>query len=108
MSSIASTVKEFLLAEFLPGENPDELTETTPLISSGILDSLATLKLSIFLEESFGIKLDSDIAEVNISICDAADAFKDCFLCAEKQHAGIGIVDMDTLKLTGRRNPLGV
>jgi acyl carrier protein len=59
MSSIASTVKEFLLAEFLPGENPDELTETTPLISSGILDSLATLKLSIFLEESFGIKLDA-------------------------------------------------
>jgi acyl carrier protein len=59
MGPIGTTVKEFLLTEFLPGENPDELTETTPLISSGILDSLATLKLSMFLEEQFGIQIDA-------------------------------------------------
>lgn len=59
MGPIGITVKEFLLAEFLPGENPDELTETTPLISSGILDSLATLKLSMFLEEQFGITMEA-------------------------------------------------
>ena len=52
-------MKEFLLTEFLPGENPDELTETTPLMSSGILDSLGTLKLSVFLEEQFGIQVDA-------------------------------------------------
>jgi acyl carrier protein len=59
MGPIGTTVKEFLLAEFLPGENPDELAEDTPLISSGILDSLATLKLSMFLEEQFGIQVDA-------------------------------------------------
>ena len=59
MGSTGITVKEFLLSEFLPGEDPSELTNDTPLISSGILDSLATLKLSMFLEEQFGIQLDA-------------------------------------------------
>ena len=31
--------------EFLPGEDPEELTDTTPLITGGIFDSIATLKL---------------------------------------------------------------
>ena len=34
---------------------PSELTDDTPLITSGILDSIATLKLVTFLEERFGI-----------------------------------------------------
>ena len=54
---IASTVKTFILEEFLPGEDPAELTMETPLISGGILDSIATLKLVLFLEERWRIKL---------------------------------------------------
>ena len=53
----SSAVKEFILKEFLPGENPDELTSTTPLITGGVLDSIATLKLVMFIEERFGITL---------------------------------------------------
>ena len=52
-----SVVKGYILEEFLPGENPDELTEATPLITGGILDSLALLKLVAFLEERFHIQL---------------------------------------------------
>jgi acyl carrier protein len=52
-------VKEFILSEFLPGENPEELTESTPLLNSGILDSLATLKLSTFLEDEFDIQMEA-------------------------------------------------
>lgn len=48
-------IKEFILQEFLPGEDPDELTAATPLLSTGILDSLAVLKLVTFLEERFEI-----------------------------------------------------
>jgi acyl carrier protein len=48
-------IKDFIMKEFLPGENPDELTETTPLISGGILDSIATLKLAMFMEEEYGV-----------------------------------------------------
>jgi len=57
MSEIKKLVKDFIMREYLPGENPDELTDSTPLIGSGILDSLSTLKLVAFLEESSGIKI---------------------------------------------------
>jgi acyl carrier protein len=53
--ALMQRVKNFIMTEFLPGENPDELTETTPLISGGILDSIATLKLVMFLEEEYGV-----------------------------------------------------
>jgi acyl carrier protein len=50
MAQIKEDVKEFILREFLPGESPQELTDSTPLITGGILDSLATIKLVSFLE----------------------------------------------------------
>ncbi|HWJ05645.1 MAG TPA: acyl carrier protein [Steroidobacteraceae bacterium] len=60
---IRAQVKTFLLDTFLPGENPDELTDQTPLISGGILDSIATLKLVMFLEERFKIGLEAHEAD---------------------------------------------
>ena len=50
-------IKGYILEEFLPGENPAELTDSTPLITGGILDSLATIKLVVFLEERFQIQI---------------------------------------------------
>jgi acyl carrier protein len=64
MDAIKSTVKSFILKEFLPGENPDELTDTTPLITGGIFDSLATLKLVAFIEERYGITVKPHEADV--------------------------------------------
>ena len=58
-------IKAFILEEFLPGENPDELTDSTPLITGGILDSVATLKLVRFLEERFGIQVEAHEADVD-------------------------------------------
>jgi len=57
MNDIVPAVKAYILDHFLPGEDPSQLTPGTPLISSGILDSLATLELVAFLEERFGIEL---------------------------------------------------
>ena len=57
MEELKETIKQYVLKEFLPGENPSELTDSTPLITGGILDSLATLKLVVFLEERFQIKI---------------------------------------------------
>jgi acyl carrier protein len=54
---IKQAVKQFILDEFLPGEDPNELTDDTPLITGGVLDSIATLKLVLFLEERFGVTL---------------------------------------------------
>ena len=54
--SVTRVVKEYIMREFLAGEDPDALTEDTPLISGGILDSISTVKLVTFLEETFGIQ----------------------------------------------------
>jgi len=54
---IEGAVKRFILMEFLPGEDPAELTDATPLITGGVLDSIATLKVVMFIEETFGISL---------------------------------------------------
>lgn len=64
MDEISTKVQEFILEEFLPGESPDELTEDTPLITGGILDSIGTLKLVVFLEETFGISIEAHEAGV--------------------------------------------
>lgn len=56
-SQIAATVKEFILKEFLEGEDPEALTSSTTLISSGVLDSLATLKLVSFLENTYDVSV---------------------------------------------------
>ena len=57
MDQTKQGIKDFILAEFLPGEDPALLEDSTPLVTGGILDSIATLKLVAFLEEEFGIEL---------------------------------------------------
>ena len=59
MEEIIRDVKQYILDTYLPGENPSALTPTTPLITSGILDSLATLDLVSFLENRFGVELEA-------------------------------------------------
>jgi acyl carrier protein len=59
MEDIERVVQQFILHEFLPGEDPTELTNRTPLITGGILDSISTLKLVVFLEEHFGITVEA-------------------------------------------------
>lgn len=54
--AVYDKVKEHILSEFLTGEDPDALTESTPLISGGILDSISTIKLVAFLEEQFSVQ----------------------------------------------------
>jgi acyl carrier protein len=54
----SQTIKDFILREFLPGENPDELTDTTPLVTGGILDSIATLKLVMFIEDTYAVQFE--------------------------------------------------
>ena len=55
---IKSAVKDYILREFLPGESPDSLDDSTPLITGGVLDSIATIKLISFLEERFAVQIE--------------------------------------------------
>jgi acyl carrier protein len=61
--STKQSIKEFILTNFLPGEDPAALTDDYPLISGGVLDSIATLKLIMFLEEEFGIAVQAHEAD---------------------------------------------
>jgi acyl carrier protein len=58
MEETKNTIKSYILNEFLPGEDPALLTDSTPLITGGILDSLATLKLVAFLQDQFSIEIE--------------------------------------------------
>ena len=67
MTAELEAVKTYVLREFLAGESSDELTETTPLISGGIIDSIGTLKLVAFLEETFDVDVEAhEMDETNL------------------------------------------
>jgi acyl carrier protein len=60
MENIRETVRGFILNNFLPGEDASNLTDSTELKESGILDSLSTLKLVTFLEEQYKVEFEAD------------------------------------------------
>ena len=62
--SIKDTVRAYILKEFLPGEDPAALTDSTALVTTGILDSIAVLKAVTFLEKEFGITIEPHEAVV--------------------------------------------
>lgn len=67
-NDIKESVRQFILKNFLPGENPRNLTDETELKESGILDSLSTLKLVSFLEENFDVEFEAnDLESGNLS-----------------------------------------
>ena len=55
---IKDQIRDYILQSFLPGEDPSNLQDDTPLKQSGILDSLSTLKLVSFVEETHGITIE--------------------------------------------------
>lgn len=64
MDEIRQAVHGYILKQFLPGEDPCELTDQTPLITGGILDSIRTLKLVVFLEDRFDVVVEAHEAGV--------------------------------------------
>lgn len=62
---IRDIVRDLICAQYLPGESPENLTDGTKLVSEGIFDSLASLKLVACLEEQFGIRIDAHEVDVD-------------------------------------------
>jgi acyl carrier protein len=59
MHDVRESLRQFIVATYLPGESPANLRDDTPLLTSGVLDSLATLGLVSYVEKEFGIELDA-------------------------------------------------
>jgi acyl carrier protein len=76
MDNVKEDLRQFILAEFLPGEKASNLLDDTPLRTSGILDSIATLKTVTFVEERYGIEVEAHEAGVdNFDTIDSIAAF---------------------------------
>ena len=49
MEDVREVIRQFILTTYLPGESRDNLRDDTPLLTSGILDSLAALAVASFV-----------------------------------------------------------
>jgi acyl carrier protein len=59
MDNVKEAIRNYILQEYLPGESAANLTDDTPLRTSGILDSMATLNLVTFVEQTFDVTIDA-------------------------------------------------
>ena len=73
-AEIKETLRTFILERFLPGEDPSNLTDDLPLARSGILDSVSTLELVSFVEETFGLDLGAREASTEFDTIDTIAA----------------------------------
>ena len=64
MDKINEELRQYVLAEFLPGEKSSNLHDDTPLRTSGIVDSVGTLQMVSFIEERFGIEVNAHEAGI--------------------------------------------
>ena len=64
MDNVKEELRQYILSEFLPGEKPSNLKDDTSLRTSGILDSVATLRLVTFVEEQYGVEVEAHEAGV--------------------------------------------
>jgi len=78
MKPLNDVIRQFILSKFLPGESAANLRDHTPLQTSGILDSLATLELVAFLEREFDIEL--DLADTAVERFDRIEDIAACVL----------------------------
>ena len=75
-AAMRSQVRDYVLREFLPGEQPSNLGDETPLITAGILDSIAAVQLVTFLEEHFAVEFAA--SDVSIDNLDTIDRIVSC------------------------------
>ncbi|MBC03185.1 MAG: acyl carrier protein [Phycisphaerae bacterium] len=69
---IRQAVRTHLLEDVLAGEDPSNLTDDMPLRTSGIIDSMGVIRLTGFLEQRFGIRVEAH--ETGVENTDTVDA----------------------------------
>ena len=56
MNQIKEKIQNYLIKEFFNDPEAGQLTDTTPLISSGIIDSISALQMVEFIEKEFNFE----------------------------------------------------
>ncbi|HPW54716.1 MAG TPA: acyl carrier protein [Thermoanaerobaculaceae bacterium] len=57
MDELMKTVREYVVREYIEEGDDREVTDTTPLISGGIVDSFSMVSLKRFLERKYQIQI---------------------------------------------------
>jgi acyl carrier protein len=57
MDEIRKTVRDYVVKEYLEAGDEREVTDDTPLISGGIVDSFSMVSLKRFLERKYAIRI---------------------------------------------------
>jgi acyl carrier protein len=57
MDEMSKVVLDYVKREYLEEDDDRELTETTPLISGGIVDSFSMVSLKRFIEKKYQIQI---------------------------------------------------
>ena len=57
MDEVSKVVRDYVIKEYLEEGDEREVTETTPLISGGIVDSFSMVSLKRFLERKYSIRI---------------------------------------------------
>ncbi len=74
--SIQSQVRSYILENLLFSGNPDDLANDESLLDRGIVDSTGVLEIVLFLETTFGVKVqDSQMLPENFDSVDAIVRF---------------------------------
>jgi acyl carrier protein len=58
LAEIIRDIREFVVSNFLFGENGDGLNDRDSFLEKGIMDSTGVLELIAFIQEHFGIAID--------------------------------------------------
>jgi acyl carrier protein len=76
METIAAAIREFVISNFLFGQDGERLSETESFLESGIIDSTGVLELVGFLEQQFGISVgDRELLPENLDSVQNAARF---------------------------------
>lgn len=76
INEIKETVKTFVKMRFLKNAEDKELTYSTPLISGGLIDSILTMQLVVFLEQTYHFEFQAhEVDKDNLDTIDIISAF---------------------------------
>lgn len=61
---IEASLRKYIIAEFLPDEDEEDLTSDVELINTGILDSISVISIVAHLESAYEFKIDAHEASL--------------------------------------------
>ena len=74
--TITQDIKNFVVSNFLYGQDASNVTNEQSLLESGIMDSTGVLELVAFLEQEFGVKVaDRELLPENLDSVNNAAGF---------------------------------